>query len=182
MNDFVQSIRPKMTQPCRHQDFILNMDQTPIPFTYNSKTTLELVGRRTVHVRKSTNDTKRATLAMTVTASGKVLPALLVFNGKPGGRIEKREFPTFPNEIIYAIQENAWMDERVMLLWIEKVLKPYVLDAPGHIVPIAFLDSYRCHMMESVVGKIQELGVEVEHIPGGCTCLCQPVQAFEESD
>ena len=22
---------------------------------------------------------------------------------------------------------------------------------------------------------IQELGVEVEHIPGGCTCLCQPV-------
>jgi hypothetical protein len=30
-------------------------------------------------------------------------------------------------------------------------------------------------MMGSVVNAIQELGVEVEHIPGGCTSLCQPV-------
>ena len=30
-------------------------------------------------------------------------------------------------------------------------------------------------MMALVVGKIQELGIEVQHIPGGCTSLCQPV-------
>ena len=30
-------------------------------------------------------------------------------------------------------------------------------------------------MMDSVVGSIEELGVEVDHIPGGCTCLVQPV-------
>jgi hypothetical protein len=30
-------------------------------------------------------------------------------------------------------------------------------------------------MMGLVVQKIQELGVEVKHIPGGCTSLCQPV-------
>jgi hypothetical protein len=30
-------------------------------------------------------------------------------------------------------------------------------------------------MMASVVQMIQELGVEVQHIPGGCTSLCQPV-------
>ena len=29
--------------------------------------------------------------------------------------------------------------------------------------------------MASVVQKIQELGVEVKHIPGGCTSLCQPI-------
>ena len=29
--------------------------------------------------------------------------------------------------------------------------------------------------MASVVQMIQELGVEVQHIPGGCTSLCQPV-------
>ena len=28
---------------------------------------------------------------------------------------------------------------------------------------------------ESVVHRIQEMGVEVIHIPGGCTSLCQPV-------
>lgn len=67
------------------------------------------------------------------------------------------------------------MDERCMLLWVEKVLKPYVELAPRGIVPILFLDSYRCHMMTSVVEVIQDLGVEVEHIPGGCTGLVQPV-------
>jgi hypothetical protein len=30
-------------------------------------------------------------------------------------------------------------------------------------------------MMGSVVLHIQALGVEVQHIPGGCTYLCQPV-------
>ena len=174
--DFVQSVRLKLDQPCRHQDYIINMDQTPIPFSFNAKRTLELMGRRIFHVRKSTCDTKRATFAMTVTASaGKVLKPLLVFKGQPGGRIEKREFPTYPHTMFYACQDSAWMDEKVMLMWVEKVLKPYVLEAPDRIVPILFLDSHRCHMMASVVGKIQELGVEVEHIPGGCTGLCQPV-------
>ena len=62
-----------------------------------------------------------------------------------------------------------------MLMWIDKVLKPHVLTAPDHVVPILFLDSYRCHMMGSVVTAIQELGIEVENIPIGCTSLCQPV-------
>ena len=142
------------------------MDQTPVPFSYDPKSTLELIGRRTVHVRKSTSDTKRATLALTVTASGKSLIPLIVFKGKPNGRIVTREFPTYPQGLEYACQDNAWMDERVMLLWVEKVLKPYVEAAPDGIVPILFLDSYRCHMMSSVVDSIQALGVEVEHIPG----------------
>ena len=167
--------RRKVSEPCRHQAFIINMDQTPIPFTYNSKKTLELIGRRTVHVRKSTNDTKRATFAMTVTASGHVLTPLIVFKGKPDGRIARREFPTYPAEMLYACQENAWMDEKVMLMWVDRILQPYIMTAPDDVVPILFLDSYRCHMMASVVAAIEDLGVEVEHIPGGCTGLCQPV-------
>jgi hypothetical protein len=43
--DYMQNIaRPKASQEGgRHKDFILNMDQTPIPFTYNARKTLELV-------------------------------------------------------------------------------------------------------------------------------------------
>jgi DDE superfamily endonuclease len=44
-----------------------------------------------------------------------------------------------------------------------------------NIVPLLILDSYRCHMMSSVVHRIQDMGVEVIHIPSGCTSLCQPV-------
>ena len=151
------------------------MDQTPIPFTFNSKSTLEVVGARTVHVHKSSNDTKQATAAITITAPEKMLPPLLIFKGANNGRIVKKELPTFDKSMYYAYQENAWMDEQVMLLWVEKVLKPYVESAPEGIVPLLRLDSYCCHVMASVVNEIQDLGVEVEHIPGGCTYLCQPV-------
>jgi hypothetical protein len=67
------------------------------------------------------------------------------------------------------------MDEQVMLRWVAEVLAPYVEEAPEGIVPVMFLDSYRAHMMASVVERIQALGIDVFHIPGGCTGLCQPV-------
>ena len=96
---------------------------------------------------------------------------------KPDGRIAKKEFPSsvYPDDHFYKCQDNAWMDEDVMIAWVNEVLAPYVATAPDHVVPILILDMYRCHMMSSVVQMIQELGVEVQHIPGGCTSLCQPV-------
>ena len=69
------------------------------------------------------------------------------------------------------------MDETVILAQVAQVLQPYVDTAPEDIIPILIIDSYRCHMMTSVVQKIQELGEEIKHIPGGCTSLCQPVDA-----
>ena len=67
------------------------------------------------------------------------------------------------------------MDEEVMIAWVNKVLAPYVATAPDCVVPVLILDMYQFHMMALVVQMIQELGVEVKHIPGGCTSLCQPV-------
>ncbi len=62
-----------------------------------------------------------------------------------------------------------------MLKWIDEVLAPHVATAPPGIVPLLFLDSFTVHMMGSVINKIQELGVEVNFIPPGCTGLVQPV-------
>ena len=61
------------------------------------------------------------------------------------------------------------MDEAVMIAWVEEVLGPYIATVLEHLVPLLVLDSYRCHMIALVVQKIQELGVEVKHIPGECT-------------
>ena len=45
------------------------------------KTPTNVDTRRTIHIRKSTSDTKHATCALTVTASGKMITPLLVFKG-----------------------------------------------------------------------------------------------------
>jgi hypothetical protein len=66
-----------------------------------------------------------------------------------------------------------------MHVWIDAVLKPYKdkKDArdPGGPPPILILDAYRIHQMGLVVNRIQEMGIEVMHIPAGCTYLCQSI-------
>ena len=71
----------KLQMSWRDKAYIINMDQTRVPFLYDPKKTIEVVGQRTIHIRKSTCDTKRATCALTVTASGKMITPLFVFKG-----------------------------------------------------------------------------------------------------
>ena len=42
--DLIITTHPKLTGPEQHQDYIINVDQTPVPFTYNAKSTLDVVG------------------------------------------------------------------------------------------------------------------------------------------
>ena len=108
-------------------------------------------------------------------SSGKLLTPFLIFKGKTDGRIASKELQTYPNECIYACQEKAWMDEAMMNVWIDLVLIPWKNERDPDVVPLLVLDAYRVHMMGSIVNRIQALGIEVQHIPAGCTYLCQPV-------
>ena len=79
--DFICVKQEKLQMSCRDEAYIINMDQTPVPFLYDPKKTIEVVGQRTIHIRKSTSDTKHATCALSVTASGKMITPLFVFKG-----------------------------------------------------------------------------------------------------
>ena len=63
--------------------------------------------------------------------------------------------------------------------WIDVVLKPWKDDHnasnPFIQPPIIVLDAYHVHQMGLVVNHIQAMGIEVVHIPAGCTYLCQPI-------
>ncbi len=174
-SDYMAMARSLVVGPHRDPRYIVNMDQTPVYFTMNGKKTLNVAGAKTVQIRTSTNDTKRATVAVTICADGTLLPSVVVFKGAPLGRIATKEFLTYPPNQQYHCQAAAWMDESVMIAWVDGPLKAHVEQAPPDIIPLLILDSYRCHMMTSVVTRIQAMGVEVVHIPGGCTSLCQPV-------
>jgi hypothetical protein len=69
-------------------------------------------GTKTIHVWSSTADTEHATLAATVSASGKLLPPMLIFKGQTNGQIATKELQTFPANCFYACQPKAWMDAK----------------------------------------------------------------------
>ena len=176
---FVSRITPLLASPNHDQRYIINMDQTPVFFSMVPNKTLNIAGERSINVRTSTGSTMRLTCAVTVSAAGDILRPFIVFKGKRDGRIS-REFGNpeksgFLVDCSYMCQDRAWMDEAVMLQWVKEVLEPWSKHVPTGIVPYLLLDSYKCHLMSSVVHAIQDLGIEVEHIPGGCTGLVQPL-------
>ncbi len=81
-------------------------------------------------------------MAVTITGDGMVLPSMIIFKGRHGGRIARLEFATYPAGHHCCCQEAAWMDEQVMLTWVEEVLAPYAAMALEDIVPLLILDSY----------------------------------------
>jgi hypothetical protein len=119
----MQFVRVIVSGGNRDQHIIINIDQTRVYFSMSSKQTLEVIGKKTIHIHTLTNDTKRVTVAVTITADGTLLPSTLVFKGKPDGCIAKKEFSTYPRTHFYKCQENAWMDKEVMIAWVNKRLR-----------------------------------------------------------
>ena len=74
----------------------------------------------------STTNAKRATLGVLVYADGSKLPPMLILKRADNGKIAKKEFPSFPPCWKYYCKKNAWMDERVMIDWVESILKPFI--------------------------------------------------------
>ena len=102
----------------------------------NAKRTLEVVGVKTVHVCTSMHDTKHATVAVTIMAVGLVLPLMVIFKGKSDGCIARKEFCDYPTIHHYHCQDSAWMDEKVMIAWVDVVLKLYVANVPEDVIPL----------------------------------------------
>ncbi len=92
---------------------------------------------------------------VTITADGTLLPVMVVFKGKANGKIARTELGSYPTTNPYHCQESAWMDEVVMVAWVEEVLALDIAMAPDHVIPLLNLDSYCCHMMGSIVQWIQ---------------------------
>ena len=181
---FLQTTIPLLKQPNRDKRFIINMDQTPYNPQDVPDRTLDFKGAKTVAAKALKTSVGRVSVLLTVTASGDKLPPMLVYKAVPGKTVdaEVRAMAREVNKdnkdkipIVCTVQQNAWTDERIMLMWVDLVLNPYVKKVPPGVVPYLFLDKYGCHYQGSVAKEIEKLGVEWDIIPGGCTGLIQPI-------
>ena len=60
----------------------MNMDQTPVYHSMEGTKTIHAVGAKTINLRTAANDGQRITVAVTLTASGRRVPSMLVFKGE----------------------------------------------------------------------------------------------------
>ena len=108
---------------------IANVDQTPLPFTFNSGQGYNKTGEKTVWHRGATSglDKYQCTVQLTIFADGEErVPPLLIFRGK-GLRISQAEKTKYDRRVMVQFQENAWCDEGRMLHWVNHMWKCFVI-------------------------------------------------------
>lgn len=155
-----------------HRAHLVNMDETAVYFQPTPGTTIHRKGDKTVSVRVGSSHNERVTVCLSVASNGGRLPPFIIFRATPGATIE-RSLPSFlPDNIFGACQKNAWMDDRVMKIWFEKVWMPYVADKSSSAL---LMDDFKVHKSASTKILFSQTNTELGYIPGGFTCVLQPV-------
>ena len=79
-------------------------------------------GEKTIRVRGNSYQKKGCTVALTITASGRKLPALVIFK-EPTGAIcpRVRRHLMIPANVLVTASKSSWMTRETMALWIRRV-------------------------------------------------------------
>ena len=108
-----------------------------------------------------------------VCADSTKLPPMLIFKETQMIRLQKKSSQIFHPAVSFTGKCMDWQEGNDWMGW--EYSQTLHWNGTQKCCSVLVLDSYQCHLMMLVVKAIQQLGVEVEQIPGGCTSLCQPV-------
>ncbi|RHY17924.1 hypothetical protein DYB25_004086 [Aphanomyces astaci] len=78
---------------------------------------------------------------ITMLCVGAKMPLLIIVKGTPGSEIDVDELPTYAPGPVYVVQKAAYMDQRVLSLYLREVLQPKV-DCPS----VVLADNFTCHV------------------------------------
>jgi DDE superfamily endonuclease len=138
--------------------------------------TLAKKGSKTVSV-KGADSSNRCTIMLGANANGEKLLPYIVFKGMKGGRISQEISQQlkegYPDDVVLAVQENAWFDEEIMLDWIENCWKKHTVEIDDKQMYYLILDSFAVHMTSKVREAFSRCNTEIDYVPEGFTSRLQ---------
>eukprot|EP00977_Amphora_coffeiformis_P016489 scaffold5113_cov168-Amphora_coffeaeformis.AAC.1 len=159
------------------KDCMANFDETDVQFAVETHSTIAYRGEGTVSVRKPDSGS-RCTVMLGCAADGKKFPPYVIYKGKRGARVAKElrkwEDNGYSCGCLYTAQEKAWMNETIMLDWIEKVWKPFAdMKRQEGKLTLLIVDQMLAHLVPSMKKAIEDCGTLLEYIPRGYTSCLQ---------
>ena len=136
---------------------------------------MEQQGSRQVPV-VGKEDKREITVLLTVTATGKLLPPQVIYQGKTPGSHAKISFPAAWN---VTHSESHWSTEQTMLEYIDQVLAPYYVSqtrqelelADDHCA-LAIFDVFQAYRCDSVLKKLNSYNIRqvlcLQAVRGNC--------------
>jgi hypothetical protein len=147
--DFVTAIRASIHLFRCPPALIINMDETPIYYDPEVKSTFAAKGSKVVSIKKSST-TSKATALLAVSISGEKLTPLLVLIAKAMDGKVKKELLTYDKRSVYDLGPKGFCDTRIMIQWVDKCLRPYVISHGGGKgsgqMSILMMDNFKAHL------------------------------------
>ena len=170
-------------------ELIINMDEIPLYMDMCRGWTLSDKGAKSVDVNHTNSDRLRFTGFAAVAANGTKLDFSVIFRTTNTGRIPPALRQYEHDDVKIFCNKKGWMDEVMMLRWIEEVLKPYLEENGGGSdgrYAFLFLDPAKSHLTERVREKFAELRVDLAVMPASTTYKFQLIdvaigKAFKDS-
>ena len=119
-------------------------------------------------IRTTGNEKNRLTVVLTCAGESSKLKPLAIFKRKTMPQIANK------HAIVVAVQEERWMDENIMKIWIEKVWRSRI-GGLGRRRSLLVLDSFEAHKTEQVKRSFKSENTDLAVIPGGLTSVLQPL-------
>jgi hypothetical protein len=149
--------------------------------------TVDVKGNKAIRVKTTKHEKDRISIVLCITASGIKLSPLLIFKSRtskfikdPITTIHKSVYnvnynnkPT-PCVVHETVSSTGFLNESIMLSWIQEVYKPFVSLWPGNVFHLV-IDNMAAHKTENVIRKINECSTKLHHFPPNCTPILQPL-------
>ena len=160
-----------------HNNCILNVDETPIPFEYLDGSTYALEGDKTVSgkTERSGWSKRKATLVLSIFADGQGrLKPKLIFEGAepPKGKILQREGHLYHPGVTVEFNPTAYNNEKLFLKWLNEEVIPCKREYREFML---VMDVASFHKTEDVNILLKTSKILPAMIPPGCTSLLQPL-------
>ena len=149
-----------------------SMDETPVFFDMVPSKCIAAKGTKECVVRTSDGERKHLTVVLSVMGDGKMLPTLIIFKWKTDRTISDLNIPA---GFIVEIQENAWMDDDLLKVWVEDIWIKHIrakCQKLGFENTLLTFDVFAAHLTDDVDRQLLEAKTNILTILTVCTSKC----------
>ena len=117
---------------------------------------------------------KHLTVVLSARGDGKMLPPMIIFEGKTDRTIIDFSIPA---GFKMKTQEKAWMDDDLKV-WVENIWIKHIrveCQKLGFENALLTFDAFAAHLTDDVESQLLEAKTDTLAIPAGCTSKCQPM-------
>ncbi len=151
--DFAQRLMTSYSYRINNPRYLVNMDETAVHMNCSPNRTIHEKGEKTVSIMIGGASSARFTLPVSVGIDGAYLPLFVIFKGKPEVTVEKQLPGTVPDGIVACVQRKAWMDDRTMRIWYDRVCKQHISNCQRQ--SGLLLDDFVCHKSQYLKDKMK---------------------------